>query len=377
MSDLIAAAGISAGAGVLSNLFGNSANANLNAKNRAWQEKMQDKQYQYQLDFFNRSNAYNSPTAQKERLLAAGLNPDVMFSNGAGSVGNSTMPSAPSAGSPGSVPYDFSGIGNSVSSAANLYFQSQLSSAQAQKATSEAKLSNIDTLTRLQSNIADIKAALSTADKNSTEAKTLQQNLKLAQATYDEQVKSISLNNGLMQAQTEDSYSHASLNTILGACNVAENSRAERLITAQVQSLYATISNIQSSTTVNCSIADMNKQQTRLFASKCKEVAVNILKTVAETNNIKWDSLTKSKTLSRLDDVINAEIFNKRGMPIAIGGSAVINGVVNWYTRGVANAAKAAEKAAKANKNTANYPGIDSPTSNFNSNSTSSYNPAW
>lgn len=42
---------------------------------REWNEAMMDKQNQWTLDMWNRTNEYNSPSAQRQRLEEAGLNP--------------------------------------------------------------------------------------------------------------------------------------------------------------------------------------------------------------------------------------------------------------------------------------------------------------
>lgn len=44
-------------------------------KERKWNEQMLDKQNDWSLNMWNMTNEYNSPSAQKERLLDAGLNP--------------------------------------------------------------------------------------------------------------------------------------------------------------------------------------------------------------------------------------------------------------------------------------------------------------
>lgn len=47
----------------------------LAAEQRDWNEQMQDKANAWSLDMWNKTNEYNSPTAQVERLREAGLNP--------------------------------------------------------------------------------------------------------------------------------------------------------------------------------------------------------------------------------------------------------------------------------------------------------------
>lgn len=99
------------------------------AKDNSW--KVIENQQQYQTDMWNKQNEYNSPTAQRERLEAAGLNPYMMMNGGssgvAGTVGGTSgsspgAPNSPSAqgiNPPTATPYsaDYSGIGEGVGKA--------------------------------------------------------------------------------------------------------------------------------------------------------------------------------------------------------------------------------------------------------------------
>ena len=77
-SDL-AAASIAAGANMNSTLWTNAAN-----------EEMQQQQNKWNLEQWHRNNAYNHPSAQMQRLKAAGLNPDLLYGqNASGAMGNS------------------------------------------------------------------------------------------------------------------------------------------------------------------------------------------------------------------------------------------------------------------------------------------------
>ncbi|QCQ85144.1 DNA pilot protein [Blackfly microvirus SF02] len=51
-------------------------------------------EYQYgkDLEMWNRSNAYNAPTAQMQRLQDAGLNPNLVYGNGATATSSATLP---------------------------------------------------------------------------------------------------------------------------------------------------------------------------------------------------------------------------------------------------------------------------------------------
>lgn len=70
--------------GALSGIFGASS---VKAQNRA-QMKLAEYQYSKQLEQWNRQNEYNSPKAQMQRYKDAGLNPNLIYSQG--SNGNAT-----------------------------------------------------------------------------------------------------------------------------------------------------------------------------------------------------------------------------------------------------------------------------------------------
>lgn len=69
------------------NLIGQGINAaaqgSMNRKSRKWSEKMYAQQRKDALEDWDRQNIYNSPSAQMERLKAAGLNPNLVYGHGA------------------------------------------------------------------------------------------------------------------------------------------------------------------------------------------------------------------------------------------------------------------------------------------------------
>lgn len=79
---------ISAGGNLLGSLFGFGSQQSTNAAN------MEIAKYQYEknLEMWNRNNAYNSPQAQMQRLKNAGLNPNLVYGNGAVGNASSTPP---------------------------------------------------------------------------------------------------------------------------------------------------------------------------------------------------------------------------------------------------------------------------------------------
>lgn len=91
------------------------------SKQNAWD--LVENQQQFQTDMWNKNNEYNSASAQRERLEAAGLNPYLMMNGGsagtaqtmsgsAGAAPSGGAPSAQGVTSPTATPYsaDYSGI---------------------------------------------------------------------------------------------------------------------------------------------------------------------------------------------------------------------------------------------------------------------------
>ena len=112
-----------------------SAQKEENQKNRDWNLNLAKLQNQWNIDQWNRENAYNSPAAQMARFKDAGLNPDLAYGQQNLSAASPEM----TAGE-GSQPTDVSNlankrtIGDIVSQAAT----TRLTNAQAKLAESQA-----------------------------------------------------------------------------------------------------------------------------------------------------------------------------------------------------------------------------------------------
>lgn len=81
-----------------------------NEKNRQYNLQLAKQQNQWNIEQWNRENAYNDPSAQMSRLRNAGLNPDLMYENGASGLMSASSPEM-TAGAPSS-PVDMSALGN-------------------------------------------------------------------------------------------------------------------------------------------------------------------------------------------------------------------------------------------------------------------------
>lgn len=87
MAGEILAAGIAAAAGLAGTGGQMVAMGKMNRKTRSWNEKMMHRQRDWALADYAMQNEYNSPAAQMARLKAAGLNPHLVYGNGADAQG--------------------------------------------------------------------------------------------------------------------------------------------------------------------------------------------------------------------------------------------------------------------------------------------------
>lgn len=71
---------ISGGLGAIGSIFSNNSQKKENERNREFAEYMYDRQYDNSIKVWNMQNKYDLPSAQKQRLIDAGLNPDLMYS---------------------------------------------------------------------------------------------------------------------------------------------------------------------------------------------------------------------------------------------------------------------------------------------------------
>lgn len=116
----------------------NETNLKIAQMNNEWSEKMMQKQMDYNTYMWNKTNLYNDPSNQRDRLEKAGLNPSLMMNGG--SAGIASAASGPSLPSPSQAVmqpnrYDFSGIGEAV-------LNSYLAEGQRKQMDSQSRVNN-------------------------------------------------------------------------------------------------------------------------------------------------------------------------------------------------------------------------------------------
>ena len=106
------AALIAAGAQVASSGLNYAATTSINKKTREWNEKMYGRQREDALADWARSNEYNSPLSQMQRLREAGLNPNLVYGNGANNVSQPVRSTDVKGWNPHAPAFDLGGIVN-------------------------------------------------------------------------------------------------------------------------------------------------------------------------------------------------------------------------------------------------------------------------
>lgn len=146
---------VSAVGGAVSTRNTNKTNMAINQMNNEFNAAEAEKARQFQLDMWNRTNEYNSASAQRSRLESAGLNPYLMMNGGSAGVAQSSGSSSPASAAPplAMQRQDFSGFSNTLSSALQIANQTKETNAnvqtlQSQKSLYDAQansvLSNVD-----------------------------------------------------------------------------------------------------------------------------------------------------------------------------------------------------------------------------------------
>lgn len=228
---IVTAAALGAGASVLGNILGfgsassaNKTNLQIARENNAQQYQMFKEQNAFNLDMWNKNNEYNAPKQQVERLLAAGINPSAVFGNGsvtpASQIQSATAPQLQQAHVNPFSP-DLSGVGD----AANAYFQNKLVNANADKASTDTQIEQVNLRFRAQQIIGDlleqrtrINNMISSTGKNEAEKDylikqkdRLEQQINYFNDVQEDLRQREKLQNDVLSAQKEDLLAGATL----------------------------------------------------------------------------------------------------------------------------------------------------------------------
>ena len=114
------AGGVSALGNTVSTLFTNASNERINKRNLAWQTEENQKAREWNEKMIAEQNAYNTPSAQKQRLLDAGINPWLSDSSVTSQPAASSAPPQTAHSAPAALPMQAPRIGSDLASVIQL-----------------------------------------------------------------------------------------------------------------------------------------------------------------------------------------------------------------------------------------------------------------
>lgn len=159
---LVAGALIAGGASILGAGINAGSTASMNKKTRKWNEQMYSRQRTDALSDWNMQNAYNTPEAQMQRLREAGLNPNLVYGNGADVTAGPTRSTEAKSWNPTPPQVDLSGVGSAFSQ----YYDATVKQAQVDNMAAQK------TLIEQQAIHEGLKAANTAAGTDKTKAET-------------------------------------------------------------------------------------------------------------------------------------------------------------------------------------------------------------
>lgn len=114
MAGPLLAAGIAAGASLAGTGLQIGAAGKMNKKTRNWNNQQIERQREWALQDYHMQNEYNSPAMQMKRLKEAGLNPHLVYGNGADAQGANMAPPPAAEIGRQEVPDIAGGINNAI-----------------------------------------------------------------------------------------------------------------------------------------------------------------------------------------------------------------------------------------------------------------------
>ena len=191
----VAAALIGAGSSILQNVGNFLGIKSANQQNQEFQMEMYQQQRRNALADWQMQNQYNSPAAQMERLKAAGLNPNLVYDNGAANTAMAVRSNEPASYRAEAPRFDFNQLGNSMMQ----YVDARLKSAQTD---------NVNAATKVAAQEAALKAVQTAGQviQNSRSSFELQQAKDLKTIAIDQakaNLASTTANTGVLLARNE------------------------------------------------------------------------------------------------------------------------------------------------------------------------------
>lgn len=272
-------AGIAATSAALAQAGNIAATNNLNRRNRRWQEEM-----------WNKTNEYNAPVKQKERLEEAGINPYSVLAQGGADTGVTSMPDKPQQELPN---FEASAnAGSNILGAINMAKQNELLDQQKDIGSVNVEFARAKAINEIQEIQARIGSILERKNLDKEEREYWEKQNYVMQNSldslinrnfYESKQSEITANN--LQRQYDDVHNESVLHQSLTNWNIRLSKTQEKQLFQEIRESIARISEI------NARI-DLTKQQKLNLIDEIK-------------NN------QRNRLSSRLHDRIDVNTFNK------------------------------------------------------------------
>ena len=273
----------------------NQANMAINQSQLDYAQKMYQDQVAQQWKMFNTTNAYNSPAAQKQRYLDAGLNPYMMM----GSQPAASASSMPAAGVPAQLPMQAArmeafnqwNLGKGLSDA-GIFANIDATMAAASKSKEETRGIALQNEYFRRNQEADLAIKILTAAGLDEDKKYKILNNALFQDTYDSQVLKAKLEPHAMQYTMNHLQSQIDLNQTMNQIQQLNLDTGRKMQPLQLERAAREIDEI-------CSRRDLN------FARK-KEAVANAL--VQEQNYKNMPKFTKEQVDKIASSIVSEHV---------------------------------------------------------------------
>lgn len=340
---------LSLGGTLFNSVLGSSSNANLNKKNRQFQQHLADQAYQRQ-----RELTVDSASLQKQGLLQAGISPAAMNGYSGGTASISSGPSAPSQQSE-YVPFDISSALQGILASSNI----QNTKANTRKTNADAKAQELEN-EKTQSEMNEWRNRTAQHDAYFIDDNGVQHSK--TDSDFDEQVQKYrDSHNGTYpdtivtpsnviserQALVKKTLSDIDASIARNDNDVVQSKFAKQVAMAkladsdvmhaiynmdlkQFESLTETINKVKSDIDVNKSVSAYNK-------AKTAESKQSVLESIARTALIKSQdkALSNSNIANMIDSLFNAK-DTKTGLVIL--GKILLSIFVGNGSSGLASA---------------------------------------
>lgn len=247
---------------VLSQNKTNKVNAELVRETNAQNKELFERNLAWQEDMWNKTNEYNDPSKQVERLLKAGINPAYVLGNGSmAEASTMSSPAAPSLQAPQIEALNYGDIGASAERGVNAYMNARMQKATIANLESQSNKTEAETLQINKGMPAYIQQLESMAKGEGYKADLARTELSYLQAVNGQRISQAFGNTKLLDRQikqADEQYLGYQLQNKLAQVQLAY---APKLNEAQLQQYYTSVNEMKATIALTMARADLTYQQ--------------------------------------------------------------------------------------------------------------------